>query len=149
MPLKAARLFATAAVLTFVSACQQQPAKAPVASSDLLEETAAPAVENDSGPETAAPRHRFSSWQGEWLGPEGMFVIIMPVEPGMYQLQMQSDLETLGTYIGQDDEHGIRFTRNGEQLMLRRATGPETGMKWLEQSRTCLMVREGEGYCRD
>lgn len=97
----------------------------------------------------AVPLHRFSSWQGEWLGPEGMFVIITPVEPGMYQLQMQSDLDTIGTYIGEDDANGIRFTRGDEQLILRQATGPETGMKWLDQSDTCLMVRDGEGYCRD
>jgi hypothetical protein len=94
-------------------------------------------------------RHRFATWQGEWLGPEGMFVIITPVEPGMYQLQMQSGQEMLGTYIGEDNAQGIRFTRNGEQLILRSATGPETGMKWLEQSKSCLMVKQGEGYCRD
>jgi hypothetical protein len=78
-----------------------------------------------------------------------MFVIITPVEPGMYQLQMQSGQEMLGTYIGEDNAQGIRFTRNGEQLILRSATGPETGMKWLEQSKSCLMVKQGEGYCRD
>ena len=94
-------------------------------------------------------RHRFANWQGEWLGPEGMFVIITPVEPGLYQLQMQSGLDMLGTYIGEDDVQGIRFTRSGEQFILRAASGPETGMKWLEQSKSCLMVRQGEGYCRD
>ena len=109
-----------------------------------IEEPELPA--SDAVPTT---QHRFANWQGEWLGPEGMFVIITPVEPGMYQLQMQSGLDMLGTYIGEDDAQGIRFTRSGEEVILRAATGPETGMKWLDQSKSCLMVSRGEGYCRD
>jgi hypothetical protein len=62
---------------------------------------------------------------------------------------MQSDLDTKGTYDGQDSEHGIKFKRGGEELSLRRGNGDETGLKWLAGKKECLVVKDGEGYCRD
>jgi len=93
--------------------------------------------------------HRFASWAGRWTGPEGLFVQIAPAGPGRYRLEMQSDLDTRGTYEGRDDEHGIRFDRGGQPFQLRRASGEETGLRYLAGKQDCIMVREGEGYCRD
>jgi hypothetical protein len=62
---------------------------------------------------------------------------------------MQSDLDTKGTYDGQDSEHGIQFKRGTEQLSLHRGNGDETGLKYLAGKQECLIVKTGEGYCRD
>lgn len=93
-----------------------------------------------------APSH--SEWAGKWVGVEGTYVDIKQTTPGTYTLEMQSDLDTEGSYTGQDAEGGIVFQRGGENLLLRAATGDETGLKYLAGKQDCLMVDPGEGYCR-
>lgn len=78
-----------------------------------------------------------------------MFLEIVPAGDGTYALTMQSDLETLGTYPGRDTVDGIAFERGGKELLLRPASGDETGLKYLAGKDNCLMVEDGEGYCRD
>jgi hypothetical protein len=95
------------------------------------------------------PENRFDGWAGKWIGPEGMYVDVKPLGKGQFLLKMQSDLDTKGTYTGSAEEHGIRFTRNGEALRLYRTNGNETGLKYLAGKKECLMVKSGEGYCRD
>ncbi len=95
------------------------------------------------------PENRFDSWAGKWIGPEGLYVDVKPLGKGEFKLEMQSDLDTKGTYIGNAQEHGIRFTRNGDQFLLYRTNGDETGLKYLSGKKECLMVKSGEGYCRD
>lgn len=96
---------------------------------------------------TAAPS--YAGWVGKWTGPEGLFVTIADAGEGRYDLEMQSDLDTRGSYTGTATAEGIAFERGGEIRVLRKATGAETGLKWLADKQDCLMVVEGEGYCRD
>lgn len=96
---------------------------------------------------TAAASH--ADWAGKWIGVEGMFVEITPTADGAYSLTMQSDLDTLGTYVGKDADGGIAFERGGETLLLKPATGDQTGLKYLAGKTDCLMVADGEGYCRN
>src|SRR3546814_11675706 len=70
-----------------------------------VDATTAPPVDPEADPATAP--HRFASWAGKWTGVEGMYVTITPTEPEHYKLDMQSDLDTKGTYEGHDSEHGI------------------------------------------
>lgn len=98
---------------------------------------------------TPAPAASHAAWAGKWIGVEGMYAEITPIENGTYTLTMQSDLDTLGTYTGMDTAEGIAFERGGKQLLLKAATGDETGLKYLAGKKDCLMVAEGEGYCRD
>ncbi len=93
----------------------------------------------------AAPR---MEWAGKWTGVEGMYVEITPVGE-TYKLEMQSDLDTLGTYSGTVTADGIAFERDGDTLLLKPASGDETGLKYLAGKTNCLMVEPGEGYCRD
>lgn len=121
----------------------------------------APAARNDEGaadtaaavaPATTAAANApvsHAEWAGKWVGVEGMFVEITPTEGGGYSLTMQSDLDTQGTYAGVDAPGGIAFERGGRQLLLKAATGDQTGLKYLAGKSDCLMVAEGEGYCRD
>ncbi len=110
-----------------------------------------PSQDTAAGVETpeiapTAPSH--SEWAGKWIGPEGMYVQITSTAAGAYNLEMQSDLDTKGTYNGQDAEGGIKFARGGERLLLRAATGDETGLTDLAGKKNCLMVKSGEGYCK-
>lgn len=149
-----AMILSGAAALVLLSACGKAdaPAPAPTETTEVVDETMPPADDataTDPEADPATAPHRFASWAGKWIGVEGMFVTITPGEPGKYKLEMQSDLDTKGSYDGSDSEHGIKFQRGGEQLSLRRGNGDETGLKYLAGKKECLIVKDGEGYCRD
>ena len=136
------------AALILLTGCEKAEAPAPVdtTTTDVPVETM-PDESAVADPATAP--HRFVSWAGRWTGVEGMYVTIAAAQPGKYRLEMQSDLDTRGIYDGIDSEHGIRFERGGEQLSLHRGNGDETGLKYLAGKEDCLIVKPGEGYCRD
>lgn len=140
-----------AAALVLLSGCEKAEAPAPAptdtTTTEVPDETVPPEPTAAEDPATAP--HRFASWAGKWTGVEGMFVTITAAEPGKYKLEMQSDLDTKGTYDGSDSEHGIQFKRGTEELSLRRGNGDETGLKYLAGKKECLIVKTGEGYCRD
>ncbi|WP_428628904.1 hypothetical protein [Sphingopyxis sp.] len=138
-----------AAALVMLSGCEkaEAPAPADTTTTEVPVETAMPETPAADDPATAP--HRFASWAGKWTGVEGMYATITTAEPGKYKLEMQSDLDTKGTYDGSDSEHGIKFKRGAEELSLTRASGDETGLKYLAGKKECLKVKDGEGYCRD
>ena len=144
-------IMASAAALVLLAGCEKAEAPAPAptdtTTTEVPVETMPPEGAAATDPATAP--HRFASWAGKWTGVEGMYATITPTEPGKYKLEMQSDLDTKGTYDGQDSEHGIKFKRGTEELSLRRGNGDETGLKYLAGKKECLIVKEGEGYCRD
>lgn len=138
-----------AAALVLLSGCEkaEAPAPAPTDTTEVPVETGGPETAPVEDPATAP--HRFASWAGKWTGVEGMYVTITTAEPGKYKLEMQSDLDTKGAYDGNDSEHGIKFKRGAEELSLHRGSGDETGLKYLAGKKECLIVKDGEGYCRD
>lgn len=144
-------ILASAAALVLLAGCEKAEAPAPAPTDTTTTEVPVETVPSDAAAATdpAAAAHRFASWAGKWTGVEGMYVTITPTEPGKYKLEMQSDLDTKGTYDGEDSEHGIQFARGGEKLSLTRASGDETGLKYLAGKKQCLIVKTGEGYCRD
>ncbi|MDZ3831169.1 MAG: hypothetical protein U0S50_05045 [Sphingopyxis sp.] len=131
-----------------LAGCEKAEAPAPADAQKAPASTIADGADSASATPAEAA-HRFASWAGKWTGVEGMYVTITPAEPGKYRLEMQSDLDTKGDYEGTDGEHGIGFERGGEQLSLRRGSGDETGLKYLAGKTECLVVKAGEGYCRD
>lgn len=149
-----AMILSGAAALVLLSACEkaEAPAPAPTETTEVVDESM-PAADDAAAPEadSATAPHRFASWAGKWIGVEGMYVTITPGEPGKYKLEMQAgtDDTTKGTYDGNDSEHGIKFKRGSEELSLRRGNGDETGLKYLAGKKECLIVKDGEGYCRD
>ncbi len=123
--------------LVILAACEQQGTVTPKETSKQDAQT------------TPIPEYAFAEWEGKWVGVEGMFVEISLLETGKYNLIMQSDLDTYGTYSGTDSEQGIQFTRKNQVFTLRKASGDETGLRYLAGKKDCLMVVSGEGYCRD
>lgn len=87
------------------------------------------------------------AWIGKWNGPEGTFLNIEG-NKGVYTLTIQT-LDGSTTYQGQSLGDRISFERNGTTETIHVSEGKDTGMKWLADKKNCLMIREGEGFCRD
>lgn len=144
-------ILTSAMALVLLAGCEKAEAPAPTDTPTTTEEVPVETVpaEGAEATDPATAPHRFADWAGKWTGVEGMYATITPTDPGKYKLEMQSDLDTKGTYDGKDSEHGIKFKRGSEELSLRRGSGDETGLKYLAGKKECLIVKEGEGYCRD
>ncbi|MDR6831767.1 MULTISPECIES: hypothetical protein [unclassified Sphingopyxis] len=142
-------IWASAAALVVLAGCEKAEAPAPAepTTTEVPVEAAPSEGADAAGP--AAASHRYAAWAGKWTGVEGMYATITTAEPGKYKLEMQSDLDTKGTYDGSDGDGGITFTRGGETLTLTASTGDATGLKYLAGKKDCLKVKDGEGYCRD
>lgn len=146
-------ILASAAALVLLAGCEKAEAPAPAPTDATTTEVPVETVpaEGAEATDPATAPHRFASWAGKWTGVEGMYATITTAEPGKYKLEMQAgtDDSTKGTYDGEDSEHGIKFKRGTEVLSLRRGNGDETGLKYLAGKKECLIVKQGEGYCRD
>ncbi|MBY8820859.1 hypothetical protein [Sphingomonas colocasiae] len=89
------------------------------------------------------------AWAGKWTGPEGLVLdIAKTAQPGRYDVKVTL-LDGSGSYTGTSDGDAIRFTRGGVQEVIRKATGDQTGLKWLAGKQNCLMIKPSEGFCRD
>lgn len=87
------------------------------------------------------------TWVGQWNGPEGTFLKIDGVR-GLYTITIQN-LDGPNTYEGKSIDHRIRFMRNDREAYIQATDGAGTGMKWLAEKQNCLIIRAGEGFCRD
>ena len=65
-----------------------------------------------------------------------------------YVVKIQS-LDGPATYEGVAAGDRIEFKREGKTESIRAGSGRETGMKWLLEKKDCLIIREGEGFCRE
>lgn len=102
------------------------------------EETRAPA------PVAAAT----DAWIGQWPGVEGTFLKVEAgAAAGTYTLT-QGTLDGVNTYQGAADGTVIAFERNGIRETVRAGSGADTGLKWLAEKTDCLVIKDGEGYCR-
>jgi hypothetical protein len=98
-------------------------------------------VANDLGTATA------DGWVGTWQGPEGTSLKIAKQEVG-YEVTV-TDLDGPRIFHGIAVDDVLQFERDDVTESLRAGDGKATGMKWLAGKRDCLVVKAGEGYCRD
>ena len=147
-------LGALAATVFAVGACEPKTeTKDQTAGAPVTAPSAKPSLE----PEVANPTEAaLQKMLGRWEGPEGTYINIndKKVPDGKQQNPRKFDIEIKnldkvekfeGTAKGQD----IEFTRNGKTETVKAATGPGTGMKWLEKETNCLVVTKGsEGFCK-
>jgi hypothetical protein len=87
------------------------------------------------------------TWLGQWNGPEGTSLQLAR-SGDKYQITIQS-LDGPATYEGIAAGDHIQFVRGGKTESIRTGSGKETGMKWLLEKKDCLIIQEGEGFCRD
>ena len=88
------------------------------------------------------------NWLGKWNGPEGTFLQLERESAGAYDVIIQS-LDGPASFRGAAVSEGIEFSRGGKTEIIHPGNGDQTGMKWLAGKNTCLIVKAGEGYCRD
>ncbi len=122
------------AMIVPVTACQDrnQPAAGP--SSTTPAQTA------------AAANNQTDKWLGQWNGPEGTYLLLSK-SGDKYIVKIQS-LDGAQTYEGVSSGDRIQFERGGKTESIRAGSGQETGMKWLLEEKTCLIIKTGEGFCR-
>ena len=86
-------------------------------------------------------------WLGQWNGPEGTYLLLAK-SGDQYVVKIQS-LDGPTTYEGVAAGDRIEFKRDGKIESIRAGSGKETGMKWLLEKKDCLIIKEGEGFCRE
>ena len=87
------------------------------------------------------------AWIGKWIGPEGTFLEISGSR-GSYRLIIQN-LDGPRTFEGKAKGDHIEFERDEKAESIRSTDGGGTGMKWLATKGNCLVIKPGEGFCRD
>jgi len=86
-------------------------------------------------------------WLGKWIGPEGTYLVLAK-NGAKYVVEIHS-LDGSDTYEGTSAGDRIEFQRNGKTESIHAGGGQETGMKWLLDKRNCLIIKTGEGFCRE
>jgi len=130
-----------ALTLVVIAGCQtrKQPAESPSSAA------AKPASESTTpSPATAGITDQ---WLGKWIGPEGTYLVLSK-KGDQYVVKVNS-LDGLATYEGTFAVDHIEFQRNGQTEVIRAGIGKDTGMKWLMDKKNCLIIKPGEGFCRD
>ncbi len=145
------RILTSVAALLLLAACARgEDAQAPdngVAADNLAEEQTFDDVDpTANGSAGALPT---DAWLGKWIGVEGTVLDVQAAgELGQYVLSVTL-LDGTNSYEGTAEGDMIRFTRNNRLESVRSATGAATGLKWLAEKQNCLMIQQGEGFCRD
>ena len=135
---KAAFLIASTALVFQLTACQDR--------------TADPSAVAASSPPASAPGSPAKTGNatdkllGKWIGPEGT-TLLLSQKDDHYEVKIQS-LDGPNTYEGVAAGDRIEFKRDGNTELIRAGSGKETGMKWLVDKKDCLIIKEGEGFCR-
>lgn len=131
--MKAFAMVASIAVLA-VAACQ--PAPAAKSDSAAVVEGKKPAPVTDA-------------WLGDWTGVEGtMLKIDVGAVPGVYAIT-ETTLDGPVNFTGTAEGAVIRFERAGAPESIRAGDGAATGLKYLDGKTNCLVIKSGEGFCRD
>ena len=60
-----------------------------------------------------------------------------------------NSLDGPATYEGTSTGDRIEFRRDGKMESIHAGDGQDTGMKWLLDKSNCLVIKTGEGFCRD
>ena len=145
------RLSASLAALLLLSACARGEDAQPIDNVVVAYNAAAEETIDDVDPagNSAAASLPTDAWAGKWIGVEGLMLDIQPSgEHGHYVVSVTL-LDGTNSYDGTAEGDMIRFIRNGRPESIRAATGDETGLKWLAGKQNCLMIQQGEGFCRE
>lgn len=86
-------------------------------------------------------------WIGRWQGPEGTYLDIGKDGDG-FRITI-SNLDGPRNFQGVARDGGLSFERDGQNELLLHGNGAATGMKWLADKQNCLVVKPGEGFCRE
>ena len=131
----------TLLMMVFIAGCEGR--NQPAGSSSA-------ATSNPPPKSTAAPlaaNNVTDQWLGKWIGPEGTYLVLSK-NFDKYVVEIHS-LDGPATYNGISAGDRIEFQRDGKTESIHAGGGHETGMKWLLDKNNCLIIRTGEGFCRN
>ncbi|MCB1537795.1 MAG: hypothetical protein H6865_03685 [Rhodospirillales bacterium] len=140
------RLFALillVAVVPFAAGCKQEKKQ------EAQDATSAPyGVDAPQGQTSApsAPARVADGWSGRWIGPGDSYLIVQNEDGYTVTIADQSGLNQ---YPARPTKAGMEFLRAGKIESLNSGSGADTGVKELARQRSCLIVKPGEGYCRE
>ena len=143
------RTSAGLAAILLLAACARGEDAHPIENVAVADNGADEIDDSDGTGNAAAAALPTDAWVGKWIGVEGLVLDIQPSgERGRYVLSVTL-LDGTKSYDGTADGDVIRFTRDGRPESIRAANGDQTGLKWLAGKQNCLMIQQGEGFCRD
>ncbi|WP_296620869.1 hypothetical protein [Rhizorhabdus sp.] len=141
--------FSGLAALVLLAACARGEDAQPIENVSVVDQAAVDTLDAEAPADNAASPLPTDAWVGKWIGVEGLVLDVQPAgERGRYVLSVTL-LDGTKSYEGTADGDLIRFTRNGRPESVRAATGDQTGLKWLAGKQNCLMIQQGEGFCRE
>jgi hypothetical protein len=132
------------AIMVLMTACQDRN-QSPAGPSPTVPVSSAPTSPTTAP--AASANNVTDKWLGRWNGPEGTYLLLSKRDD-QYFVRIQS-LDGPATYEGVAAGDRIEFKRDGKTESIRAGSGKETGMKWLLEKKNCLIIKQGEGFCRD
>ncbi len=137
------------AAITALSGCSDNATNTPSSNTATTASPIAPAAIPAAEPATAASFAVTDAWAGKWIGVEGLALTVAKSDaPGAYRLHVAL-MDSENDYVGHAEGDTIRFVRDGKPETIRHGTGADTGLKWLADKPNCLIIKQGEGFCRD
>lgn len=145
-----------AAFAGFLAACQSTEAPKPApntAPSPAAPASPAPIASPATSPSVdpkapLAPSAKLTALEGEWPGVEGTKLKVTK-NGEKFKVEITNLDKKTETFEGTAKGDAIEFTRKGKVETIKAATAEETGMKWLQGEKNCVVINKGsEGYCR-
>lgn len=140
--------FFSLAAITF-AACTPETPPVRDTTKPAASPTAVPSiVPNAEDKAPVDPKAPGAAFVGRWPGVEGTYLNV-EAKGEKFDIEIK-DLDGSKKYEGTAKGDTIEFTRNGKTETIKKATADETGMKWLQDKKNCVVITKGsEGYCRD
>ncbi len=142
-----------AALAGVLAACQPTEPPKPNAPASSPAPAASPAV--PGGSPTAAdpkthtdPAKGLAVLEGEWPGKDETSMTITKTGD-KYKVAILGKDKRSESFEGTAKGETIEFKRKDKLETIKAATPEETGLKWTQGEKTCIVVTKGsEGYCR-
>ncbi|HMQ03548.1 MAG TPA: hypothetical protein PKD26_06505 [Pyrinomonadaceae bacterium] len=142
-----------AAFAGVLAACQPTETPKPNAPASTPSPAVSPAVPGGS-PAAADPKmpsdpaRGIAALEGEWPGKDETSMTITKTGD-KYKVVVTGKDKKSASFEGTAKGETIEFRRNGKLETIMAATPDETGLKWTQGEKSCVVVTKGsEGYCR-
>lgn len=149
-----------AAIAGFAAACgtteppkpavNTTPSPAVPASPSPSSPAAVPAVSPGAtvDPKAPAASTKLAALEGTWPGVEGTSLTVTKAGE-KYKVAITGLDKKVESFEGTAKGDTIEFKRKDKVETIKAATAEETGMKWLQGEKNCVVINKGsEGYCK-
>lgn len=149
-----------AAIAGFAAACQ--PTEPPKTGSNTTPSPTVPPATSPSSPaavpsvspgatvdpKAPAASNKIAALEGIWPGVEGTSLTVTK-NGEKYKVEIKGLDKKVESFEGTAKGDTIEFKRKDKVETIKSATAEETGMKWLQGEKNCVVITKGsEGYCK-